>query len=86
MLTKAQAGDLVRLYEQLGGQVKQLETPFTVANPGGNDSQGPFKSQTQARQVARVMWKEAKMCICGIVREQAVMVSLNHPTDIPANR
>ena len=89
MLTKAQAGDLVRLYEQLGGQVKQLETLLTVAtNPGGShDSQGPFKSQTQARQVARVMSERGEdVYMWDCPRTGGYMVSLNHPTDIPANK
>ena len=89
MLTKAQAGDLVRLYEQLGGQVKQLETLLTVAtNPGGShDSQGPFKSQTQARRVARVMSERGEdVYMWDCPRTGGYMVSLNHPTDIPANK
>ena len=143
MLTKAQAGDLVRLYEQLGGQVKQLETLLTTAanprqmvkprprqrqqqqwvgsttkqkcpyckgkgfdsrtryncmyckgtgdannNPGGShDSQGPFKSQTQARQVAKVMSERGEdVYMWDCPRTGGYMVSLNHPTDIPANK
>ncbi len=89
MLTKAQAGDLVRLYEQLGGQVKQLETLLTVAtNPGGShDSQGPFKSQTQARQVAKVMSERGEdVYMWDCPRTGGYMVSLNHPTDIAANK
>ena len=87
-LTKETATDLIRLYEK-AMDTTQLASPLLQNNPRNNprDSQGPFKSQTQARQVARVMSERGEdVYMWDCPRTGGYMVSLNHPTDIPASK
>ncbi len=49
------------------------------------DTQGPFTTQTQARQVAKIMAERGEDVYMWEM-ESGYMVSLDHPTDIPASK
>lgn len=65
----------------------KFSDPFKANPNASHDTQGPFTTQTQARQVAKIMAERGEdVYMWDCPKTGGYMVSLNHPTDIPASK